>query len=144
MFNYYIINVIKQIFDWIKNKRAAKNPINKIDNKCFQYAVIVALNHEEIWKNPKRITKINPFLNKYKWKGINVPSEKDARKRIEKNNFRIALNVLYSKKGKIYLKSWKTSYSFQDSEEKWHDAKSEGRRRSCSIKRISVIKRNNF
>ena len=48
MFNYYIINVIKQIFDWIKNKRAAKNPINKIDNKCFQYAVIVALNHEEI------------------------------------------------------------------------------------------------
>ena len=25
--------------DWIKNKEAAINPINKKDNKCFQYAV---------------------------------------------------------------------------------------------------------
>ena len=36
--------------DWIENKKAtaATNPINKKDNKCFQYAVTVALNHEEI------------------------------------------------------------------------------------------------
>ena len=34
--------------DWIKNKKAAINPINKKDNKHFQYAAIVALNHEEI------------------------------------------------------------------------------------------------
>ena len=88
--------------DSIENKRSAKKSIHKIDNKCFQHAVIVALNHEEIWKNPKRITKVNPLLNKYKWKGINFPSKKDAWKRIEKNNVRIALNVLYSKKEKIY------------------------------------------
>ena len=25
--------------DWIKNKKATTNPINKKDNKCFQYAV---------------------------------------------------------------------------------------------------------
>ena len=30
--------------DWIKNKKATINPINKIDNKCFQYAVTVAKN----------------------------------------------------------------------------------------------------
>ena len=27
--------------DWIKNKKTAINPINKNDNKCFQYAVTV-------------------------------------------------------------------------------------------------------
>ena len=32
--------------DWIKNKKAPINPINKKDNKCFQYAVTVALNYE--------------------------------------------------------------------------------------------------
>ena len=36
--------------DWIKNKKAAVNPINKKDNKCFQYTVTVALNYEEIKK----------------------------------------------------------------------------------------------
>ena len=44
--------------DWIKNKKVTINPINKKDNKCFQYAVTVALNYEEIKKDPQRITKI--------------------------------------------------------------------------------------
>ena len=43
--------------DWIKNKKAAMNLINKKDNKFFQYAVTFALNHEKIrnksWKNNK-------------------------------------------------------------------------------------------
>ena len=34
--------------DWIKSKNAAIKPISKEDNKCFQYSVTVALNHEEI------------------------------------------------------------------------------------------------
>ena len=36
--------------NWIKNKRAKTNPINKKENKCFQYAIIVAINHEQIKK----------------------------------------------------------------------------------------------
>ena len=51
--------------DWIKNKRATINPINKKDNKCFQYIVTVTLNHEEIKKDVQRIMKIKPFMNKY-------------------------------------------------------------------------------
>ena len=47
--------------DWIKNKKAAINPINKQDNKCFQYAVTLALNHEET--NQKRFAKYNKKLN---------------------------------------------------------------------------------
>ena len=57
---------------WIKNKRATINLTNK-KNKCFQYAVTVVLDHEEIGKHSERIIKIKPFLNKYNWKGINFP-----------------------------------------------------------------------
>ena len=45
--------------DWIKNKKVTINLINKKDNKCFQCAITVALNHEEIKKDPQIITKIN-------------------------------------------------------------------------------------
>ena len=62
---------------WIKNKKATINPINKKDNKCFQYAITVFLNHEEIQKDLQIITKIKPFIKKYDWEGINFPSEKD-------------------------------------------------------------------
>ena len=62
--------------DWIKNKKTAINPINKKDNKCFQCAVTVTLNYEEIEKDARRITKNKLFINKYNWEGINLPSEK--------------------------------------------------------------------
>ena len=32
--------------DWIRNEKATIKPINKKDNKCFQYTVTVALNYE--------------------------------------------------------------------------------------------------
>ena len=44
--------------DWIKNIKATTNSVNKKDNKSFQYAVTVALNHKEIGIHTKRITKI--------------------------------------------------------------------------------------
>ena len=37
--------------DWIKNKKATISPINKKDTKCFQYAVTVAKNPENIFIN---------------------------------------------------------------------------------------------
>ena len=49
--------------DWIRHKKATIIPINKKNNKCFQYAITVALNSEEIKKDPQRITKIEPFVN---------------------------------------------------------------------------------
>ena len=42
---------------WILNKRATINPQNK-DNKCFQYSITVALNHQNIENNPERISNI--------------------------------------------------------------------------------------
>ena len=48
--------------DSIKSREATINRINKKD-KCFQYAVTVMLNHEEIRTYPEKITKIKPLIN---------------------------------------------------------------------------------
>ena len=56
--------------DWIKNKKVTINPINKKDNKFFQYALTVTLNYEEIKKDPQMITKTKPFINIYYYKYI--------------------------------------------------------------------------
>ena len=58
-------------------RQKAKNPINKNDNKFFQYAVTVELNYEKIGKRLERILKMKPFLDKYNQKGINYPSKRD-------------------------------------------------------------------
>ena len=72
-------------FSWLDKKQIKTiNPINKKDNKCFQYAVAVTLNHEEIKKDPQRITKIKPFIKKYNWEGINFPSKKVIGKNLRK------------------------------------------------------------
>ena len=49
----------------VKNKRATINPQNKKDGRCLQYAVTVALNHEQIKDHPERISKVKPFIDKY-------------------------------------------------------------------------------
>ena len=81
--------------EWIKNKGVTINPKNTKDNNCFQYAIIAALNHQNIEHHPERISKLKPFLNNYNWKDIDFPSHfKDWRK-FECNNKAIALNILY-------------------------------------------------
>ena len=59
--------------EWLKNKRATINPKNNDDN-CFQYAITVALNHQNIGRNHQIISKIKPFIIQYNWKGIDFPS----------------------------------------------------------------------
>ena len=46
----------------LKNKRALINPKNNNDY-CFQYAITVALNHQNIDNHPERISNIEPFIN---------------------------------------------------------------------------------
>ena len=67
---------------YLKNKKATINPKN--NDKCFQYAITVALNHEQIKIDPQRITKIKPFIDQYNWKGINFPSNKKDWNEFEK------------------------------------------------------------
>ena len=70
---------------WLKDKKSTINPKNN-DDKCFQYAVTLALNLDIIKKDPQRISKIKPFINQFDWKDIEFPpTSKDFRK-FELNN----------------------------------------------------------
>ena len=84
-----------------KQKKETIIPIKKKITNVTN-AVTVALNHEEVKKDPQIITKYKPFTNKYNWEGINFPSEKCNWKKFEKTKVAIALIVLYVQKEKIY------------------------------------------
>ena len=78
---------------WLKDKKSTINPKNN-DDKCFQYAVTLALNLDKIKKDPQRISKIKPFIEQYNWKDIDFPSTSKDWRKLELNN-KIALNILY-------------------------------------------------
>ena len=77
---------------WLKDKKSTINPKNN-DDKCFQYAVTLAVNLNSIDNHPERISKIKPFINKYNWKDIDFPTMSKDWKKFESNN-EIALNIL--------------------------------------------------
>ena len=78
----------------VKNKKATINPKNN-DEKCFQYALTVALNYEQIKSHSERISNIKPFIDQYDWKERNFPSNIKDWNEFEKNNEIIALNIVY-------------------------------------------------
>ena len=57
---------------WLKDKKSTINSKNN-DDKCFQYAVTLALNLDNIDNHPERISKIKLFINQYNWKDIDFP-----------------------------------------------------------------------
>ena len=95
-FNKASINRGRSYIDppkWLKDKKSIINPKNN-DNKCFQYAVTLVLNLDKIQKNPQRVSKIKPFIEKYNWEDIDFPSTSKDWKKFESNN-EVALNILY-------------------------------------------------
>ena len=96
--------------EWIRNKLATINPKNYDGNNCFQYAITVALNHQNIENHPERISNIEPFIDKYYWDGktfsAHQKGHKDCKKseknmaidqkNFEQNNKTIALNILFA------------------------------------------------
>ena len=100
---------------WIKKKKATINVKND-DDKCFQYAVTVALNCDKIKKH---------------WSEINFPSNAGDWKKFELNNKSIALNVLYVPEGEKTIRhAYKSKYNLKcenqvillmiSDGEKWH------------------------
>ena len=77
---------------WLKDKKPTINPKNN-DDKCFQYAVTLALNLDNIDNYPERISKIKPFIDQYNWKEIDFPATSKDWKKIESNN-QVAVNIL--------------------------------------------------
>ena len=76
-------------------KKAIINPKNEDDEECFKWAVIASLHHEEIGRDPQRISKLKPYANRYNWNGLKFPVSVDQIKKFEKKNLKIAVNVLY-------------------------------------------------
>ena len=81
--------------EWLKNKKATINPQNENDDNCFQYAITVALNHQNTVRDLQGISKNKPFINQYNWKRIEIPTEQKDWKKFEQNNKTIALNILF-------------------------------------------------
>ena len=82
-------------FEWLYNKGVTLNSKSTKDNNCFQYAVIAALNHQNIDPHPERISILKQFINNYNWKDIEFPADSMDWRKFERNNKTIALNILY-------------------------------------------------
>ena len=79
---------------WLKIKKTTINPKNN-DDKCFQYALTVALNYQNLKSNSERMPNLKPFINRYDWKEIDFTSHEKVWKKFESNNKTIALNILF-------------------------------------------------
>ena len=78
--------------EWVLNKRATINPEDK-DNKCFQYSITIALNQQNIYNHPERISNIKSFINQYNWEGIDFLAGIKDWKEFDRNNKTISLNI---------------------------------------------------
>ena len=95
-FNKTSINIGGSYIDspkWLKDKKTIINPKNN-DDKCFQYAVTLTLNIDNIDNHPERISKLKPFINQYNWKDIDFPPINKDWKKFELN-YEVAINILY-------------------------------------------------
>ena len=76
---------------WLRGKKKA---IINGDND-FQNALNDALNYQTIEKDPQRISKLKPYINKFNRKGIEFPAGPEKWIKFERNDKPIALNILF-------------------------------------------------
>ena len=103
--NYYyfaITNLLElNSLGWLQCKKIAiinNNNNNNNNDNNFQNPLDDALNYQNIESNPQRISKLKPYINKYNWKGINVPAGSKEWQKFDRNNDAITLNVLHVKR----------------------------------------------
>ena len=90
--HYFAVKNLSELnsLGWLRGKKETISGDNNFEN-----ALDDALNYETIEKNPQRTSKLNPYINKYNWKGKKFPAEPGESKIFERNSKAIALNVLY-------------------------------------------------
>ena len=71
---------------WLRVKKEAiiNNDNNNNNNNDFQNALDDSLSYQAIEKDPKRISKLKPYINKYNWEGINFPAGSKEWQKFEK------------------------------------------------------------
>ena len=65
---YFAVKNLSELnsLGWLRGKKEAIiNFPNTLDD---------ALNYQNIEKDPQRISKLKPYINKYNWEGINFPA----------------------------------------------------------------------
>ena len=94
--------------DWLVNEGTTINPRNENDNKCFQYAVTIALNYNKIKNIYLKETE------KIKRSDIDFSSYQRDWEEFEQSNTLIALNVLFVSHNSEEIKlAYKSRYNNQ-------------------------------
>ena len=99
---YFAIKNLSELnsLGWLRGRKEAiindnNNNNNNNNNDDFQNALDDALNYQTIEKDPRRISKLKPYISKYNWKGREFPAGPKKCQKFEQNNKTIALNVLH-------------------------------------------------
>ena len=71
----------RKSLEWVAN--AIINPKN-VDDRCFEYSIVVALHHKEFKNHPERILGNHLFSCDYNWQGIEFLTGIKEWKRFEK------------------------------------------------------------
>ena len=72
--------------EWIANEKCSINPKNTKDNRCYLYAIVTALNYNNVPNRPGRTSNLVPFIPNYNWGVINFPPGPKEYSDFEKNN----------------------------------------------------------
>ena len=90
---YFAVKNVSELYSlaWLRSKKEA---IINGDND-FQNALDDALNYQKFERDPQRISKLKPYINKYNWEGKKFPAGPKDWKKFERNNKTIALNILF-------------------------------------------------
>ena len=93
---------------WLRGKK--ETIIN--DDNDFQNALDDTLNYQNFEKQPQRISKLKPYINKYNWEGIKFRTGPKKWIKFDRHNKTIPLNVLYVQyKTKIISVEYRSEYN---------------------------------
>ena len=95
-YNYFAVKHLSELnsLGWLQGKKEAIT--NNHNNNDFKNALDDALNYQTIEKDPQRISKLKPYINKYNWEGIDYPAGSKEWQKCENNNEKIEFNILYA------------------------------------------------
>ena len=90
---YFAVKNLSELYSsqWLRSK---KETIINGDNN-FQNALDDTLNYQNKERDPQKISKLKPYINKYNWEGKEFPAGPKDWKKFERNNKTIALNILF-------------------------------------------------
>ena len=91
---YFAVKNLSELnsLGWLRGKKEA---IINNDNS-FPNTLDDAWNYQNIEKDPQRISKLKPYINKYNWEGIEFPAGPKDWKKFEQNNKAIPLNISFT------------------------------------------------